>query len=137
MAVAHEDDFFAELSQRMVATFTVWLEGQEQGQELVSALRLVNDVLERQERGQTVSAEQYQVAYDAAQWLQAVTVVSWKDMHAVFKMVCERFSSQLLSESSIHGESSDEDDEDVLGKWWCDECDAWHAGYYCPKDDDE
>ena len=32
---------------------------------------------------------------------------------------------------------TDVDVIDTLGKWWCEDCEAWHVGYYCPKDDGE
>ena len=98
-----------DLPQRMVATFAMWLEEQEQGQELVAALRLVNDVLERQENGQTVPPEQYQAAFDASLRLQAVTVMHWKDMHTVFEKLCERFLSLLPDASETSSDESDWD----------------------------
>ena len=141
MTEVHEDDFWGDLSWRMVATFAMWLEEQENGQELVAALHLVNDVVARQERGQVILPEQIQAAFDATLQLHAVTVSHWKDIHAVFEMLSERFLS-LLPDASERSSTEDDwdDDEDVidtLGKWWCEDCETWHVGCFCPKDDGE
>jgi hypothetical protein len=124
MTETQKDDFAGELAQRMVALFAMWLEEQEQGQELIASLRLVNDVLERQEREQVVSQEDYQAAYDAVQRLLAVTVTQWKDMHAAFEIAAEDFAAVLV------------DGEPKPGYWWCEDCETCHVGYSCPKEDD-
>lgn len=131
--MAHERDFFDDLSQRVVATFAMWLEEQEHGQELVAALRLVNNVLERQEIGQVIPPEQYQAAFDATLQLQAVTVSYWKDMHAVFEMLSERFLPLLPDGLDTSGDEDDDDENviDMLGRWWCEDCETLHVGYYC------
>ena len=118
MSVAYEDDFWGDVSQRMVATFAMWLEEQEDGQELVAALYQVNDVLARQERGQVIPLEQAQAAFDATLRLQAVTVNNWKDMHAVFRMLAQRFVPLLPDGLETRDDGSEG-------------CEMWHVGSYC------